>query len=137
MTSILKILLAVLAVALCAPTAGLGAVTPQKKPVYELPKTGKNLPRGVGGWINVEMAGARLTVKFFDAEKKPVPPDITNGLVQLRYTGKSSVRAPLSREGEFFVTPNVVRPPHNFLVILTLSSAAEGGENETHAFRYP
>lgn len=117
--------------------AAPSAPPPPSKRVYELPTVGKNVPRAGGGWINVETAGTRLAVKFFDAEKKPVPPDVARGLVQLRYTAKSSVRAPLSREGDVFVTPGVVRPPHNFLVILTLSSADEGAANETHAFRYP
>lgn len=110
--------------------------TPEKK-VYELPKTGKNIQRQYGGWINAEAVGTRFVLKFFDPEKKPVAPDMERGFVQFRYPSKNPERAPLYLEGQTLVTPATVRPPHNFLVILTLSAAEDAGPTESHTFKYP
>jgi hypothetical protein len=109
---------------------------PEKK-VYELPKSGQNISRQKGGWINAEAVGTRLVLKFFDSEKKPVAPDVEKGLVQFRYPNKNPDRAPLYREGDSLVTPATVRPPHNFLVILTLSAAEAAEPGESYTFKYP
>lgn len=120
-----------------APAAKEPAKAPVKKKVYELPRTGLNQPRPAGGWINVEAIGTRLVVKFFDKEKKPAAPDVTRGFAQFRYAAKNPERAPLHREGETLVSTATVRPPHNFLVRLSLfpGEGAEGAESYT--FKYP
>lgn len=102
----------------------------------ELPTTGINVSRPVGGWINVEAVGIRLVVKFFDQEMKPTLPDVTSGYVRFRYPGKSPKRAVLNIENDTLATAAIVRPPHNFFVILNLFF--EGTEeSETHTFKYP
>lgn len=111
--------------------------TPAKEKVYELPKTGLNQPRPGGGWINVEAVGTRLIVKFYDKKKKPVAPDVTHGFAQFRYSSKNPSRAPLNLEGMTLVSTATVRPPHNFIVLLSLFTSEREGVAESHNFKYP
>jgi len=141
MKTLLKVLLAVLiataAMSAEKPAPSSSAQTPVKKKVFELPKTGLNLARPNGGWINAEIVGIRLVIKFFDKEKKPVAPDVERGFARFNYAAKNDKRAVLDREGNTLVTPATVRPPHNFLVILSLF-AGEGAEpTESYTFKYP
>ena len=110
--------------------------SPGKKKEYELPKTGKNIERQKGGWLNIEGTSTRFVVKFFDEKKKPVPPDVERGFARFNYAGKNDTRAPLNREGETLVTPATVRLPHNFLIILSLFPG-EAEAVETYTFKYP
>ena len=112
------------------------ASSPGKKKEYELPKTGKNIERQKGGWINIEGSGTRFVVKFFDEKKRPVPPDVERGFARFNYAGKNDARAPLSREGETLVTPATIKPPHNFLIILSLFSG-EAEPAEVYTVKYP
>ncbi len=109
-----------------------------KEPVPELPAVGKNIPRDAGGWLNVEVVGTRLVIKFFDREKKPALPDMERGTVRFQFAAKNSKRAVLNRESDMLVTPATVRPPHNFLVLLTLLTDENRTEvTETYRFKYP
>lgn len=113
------------------------AKTPVNEQVYELPKTGVNQPRPGGGWINVEAVGTRLIVKFYDQEKQPVAPDVTRGLARFRYASKSPERAILNLEGLTLASTATVRPPHNFIVLLSLFTSENAGPSEFHSFKYP
>lgn len=119
------------------PPAKEPAKTPVKEKVYELPKTGLNQPRPGGGWINVEAVGTRLIVKFYDKKKKPAAPDVTRGFAQFRYSSKNPERAPLHLEGLTLASTATVRPPHNFLVLLSLFTSESAGPAESHNFKYP
>jgi len=89
--------------------------------LHEVPAIGVNVERQSGGWINVQTPGAQMVVRFFDAKKKPVPPDVIRATARIRYAAKSDItRTVLNRDGDVLVSPNNVRPPHNFLVTLTL-----------------
>jgi hypothetical protein len=141
MKTILKVLLAVL-IASSAMSAEISAPAsttqkPGKKKIYELPKTGLNQARPGGGWINAEIVGIRLVIKFFDKEKKPVPPDVERGFVRFKHAAKNEMKAVLSREGNTLATPATVRPPHNFLVILNLLVAGTEEAAESYTFKYP
>lgn len=120
-----------------APSVKEPAKAPVKKKIYELPKTGLNQPRPAGGWINVEAVGTRLIVKFYDKEKKPVAPDMIRGFAQFRYASKNPERAPLHLEGLTLASTATVRPPHNFLVLLSLFTSESAGPTESHNFKYP
>jgi hypothetical protein len=119
--------------------SAMGA-TPAKeqtaKPKYELPKTGVNLRRPAGGWLNAEPVDTRLVIKFFDKKKKPVAPDVETGFVRFRYIGKRPEHAVMNIEGDTLVTPATVRPPHNFFIILNLFDE-DTEQPETYSFKYP
>jgi len=108
-----------------------------KKVVYKLPKTGMNLTRSSAGWINVEAVGTRLVVKFFDAKKKPMAPEVERGFARFIYAAKNNTDAVLTREGDTLATPATVRPPHNFVVILNFFSGESSEAVETYSFNYP
>jgi hypothetical protein len=121
------------------PAAAAATKSPQpaKKVVYELPKTGVNKPRPGGGFINVETSGTRLRVKFFDKLKKPVPPNVERGMAIFKYASRNPARAPLSVDGAGMTTPAVLRPPHNFVLLLSLFAAGKSDAEETYSFQYP
>jgi hypothetical protein len=120
-----------------AKAAPAGKTAPKKEQVYELPKTGKNLQRGSAGWLNVEASGTRLIVKFYDAKKKPLAPDVERGFARFQFASKNPERAPLHLEGTTLVSTATVRPPHNFLVILNLFRSGEAESGESYTFKYP
>lgn len=118
-------------------TAAPKSASAPKKKEYELPKTGVNIARKEGGWINVEGSGTRFVIKFFDKEKKPISPDVERGLARFNYAAKNDIRAPLHREGDTLTTPATIRPPHNFQVILSLFTGEVGEPREVYTFKYP
>lgn len=107
--------------------------------LYELPETGVNLERQNGGWINVQTSEAKMVVRFFDAEKKPISPDVMRATARFRYATKSDIaRTVLNREGDALVSPNNVRPPHNFFVTLTLLHGGDGSAaTEVFNLKFP
>lgn len=119
------------------PPAKEPAKAPVKEKVYELPKTGLNQPRPKGGWINVEAVGTRLIVKFYDKKKKPVAPDVERGFARFNYAAKNDKTAVLGRDGLTLASTPTVRPPHNFLVILSLFAGENPGPTESYTFKYP
>lgn len=131
------VLAAFTALAAEEPTPAPTSKPPAKKKIYELPKTGVNQPRPKDGWINVEAVDTRLIVKFYDKEKKPVAPDVTRGFAQFRYSAKNPARASLHLEGETLASTATVRPPHNFIVLLSLFAGESVGPVESYNFKYP
>jgi len=142
MKTLLKALLvpvlvvATFAVETSAPVTAVSR-TPVKEKVYELPKTGQNITRAQGGWVNVEIVGTRLVVKFYDKKKKPALPDVVRGFARFNYAAKNDKTAVLNLEGDTLVTPATVRPPHNFLVILSLFAGEGAVASESYTFKYP
>lgn len=132
--------IALIALAGMAATAPASPSTPKstdKPPAYELPKSGVNQARPAGGWINVEAQGTRLTVRFFDMDKKPAAPDVARGLVRLKYASKNPAHTVLVREVNLLATPATIRPPHNYLVILSLFAGDGDEAAESYTFKYP
>jgi hypothetical protein len=114
------------------------AKPPETEP--ELPKTGINLARHAGGWINVEVVGHRFVLSFFDVGKKPVASDRVSGLVRYVYTSKedkSPAPLTLSDDGQKLVSPARIRPPHVFHVHIVLRGENAAGSDESYNFRYP
>lgn len=143
MKTLLRILLTVLlaATAVSAETPATSTApaskAPVKKKVYELPKTGVNLKRSTEGWLNIDTAGTRLILKFYDKDKKPTPPDVSRGLAQFRYASRNPERAPLNRDGDTLTTPAKLKPPHNFLVLINLFAGEAPDPVETYSIKYP
>lgn len=127
---------------LCIALGALRA-EPAVKPADEkpeLPKTGVNLTRHAGGWINVEVADNRFVLSFFDAEKKLVAADRPGGVVRYVYTARENKPpAPLARseDGQKLVTPAKIRPPHVFHVHIVLRGERPEDADESYNFRYP
>jgi hypothetical protein len=131
------VLIAVSALSAEKPASTPASKAPGQKKVYELPKTGVNQQRSTSGWLNVEATGRVMVLKFFDKEKKPIPPDVARGFAQFRYSSRNPERAPLNREGDTLATPAKLKPPHNFLVIITLFADESPEATETYTIKYP
>lgn len=107
-------------------------------PGPELPKTGVNLARDDGGWINVVVADNGFVVSFFNDRKVPVAADVHHGLVRYSYAAKPKDRTVLTRseDGKTLVSPSNVRGPWVFRVHLALFDAGPDDLVETYAFPY-
>jgi hypothetical protein len=101
-----------------APASG----KPEKKPEIE----GLEFPRAAGGFIGVTVDGTRFVMKFYDAEKKPVPGDVARATARWNPLNKiGEVRSVLNPDdaGKSLVSTPVVRPPLVFKVYFTLLDA--------------
>lgn len=120
------------------------AMNPVGKPAAkpELPKTGVNLARSSGGWLNVRVEDHRFFVNFYDTDKKPVAPNTSGGLIRFVYVVKAPShqwRVALNpSDGKLgLVSPQRVKPPHVFRVYMTLYREGSEEELENYAFQYP
>lgn len=101
-----------------------------------LPESGVNLAREGGGWLNIEAAENRLTLRFFDHDKEPVEPDVERGSARVVYPAREDRRVVLNRDGEWLQSPPTVHPPWVFRIHLSLFR--EGAtEPENFVVRYP
>lgn len=101
-----------------------------------LPKSGVNLARASGGWLNLEAAGNRLTLRFFDSDKGPVAPDVARASARIVYPAREDCRVVLIREGDSLRSPATVPPPLVFRIHLSLFRDG-ASEPESFVVRYP
>ena len=104
----------------------------------ELPKTGVNLERDHGGWLNVVVQDDQFVISFYNAKKEPVTADLHHGLVRYAYSENGSDRTVLRRsaDGKTLISPHEVTPPDIFRVHLALFHEGADDLAETHAFSY-
>lgn len=106
------------------------AKKPEPPPVIE----GITIPRG-SGFLGIAIVGGTFRLSFYDAEKKPVPPDVARAA--LRWPVKyqpGDERAVLNPapDGNSLTSTRVVRPPYQFKLFITLIPAdAAAGAGET------
>lgn len=139
MKSLHKYWLPVIVALVLLPVVAAAKPAPSE-PKPELPKTGVNLARAKGGWLNIEAVGHRFVVKFYDAKKKQFTPDMTRGLVRYYYTAKAiHPPVPLNRakDGRALESPNKVKPPHVFHMHVVLLAEGSDEPVESYNFRYP
>lgn len=107
---------------------------PAKKPVPSPVIEGLAIPRG-NGFLGIQIVGSNFRLSFYDAEKKPVAPDVERAV--LRWPVKyqpSDERAvlTLTSDGGALSSARVVRPPYSFKLFITLIAAnAPDGSGET------
>jgi hypothetical protein len=102
----------------------------------KLPESGCNLARTGGGWINVEATENRLVVKFFDSDKKTMPPDAVRATARVVYPARKDRRVVLNPDGDTLVSPPSILPPLVFRIHLSLF-ATDGAEAESFVVQYP
>lgn len=125
-----KSLLMAASIGMVVPLGAQTAPKPFKPPVApavpaEEPAKieGIELARKNGGYLGVTVEGVRLVVKFYDADKKPVPADVLRAAARWNPVNKSGeVRSILNPDasGNTLASTPVVQPPHVFKVYLTL-----------------
>lgn len=118
--------------------ASIGMVVPLVAQTYPKPKTinpapnpdgeeikieGLEIPRKDGTFLGLTVEGARMVLKFYDKDKKPVPVNVARVAARWNPINKvgeeRSVLNPNQENTELVSTP-VVRPPLVFKVYLTL-----------------
>jgi hypothetical protein len=133
--AVAKSLLMAASIGMVVPLVAQTAPKPSKptvpaKPAPDEPPAkidGITLPRGGGGFLGLTVEGARMVLKFYDADKKPVTADLSR--VAARWTPvnrKGEERSMLNPDetGRALVSTPVVRPPLVFRVYLTLFDAS-------------
>jgi hypothetical protein len=88
-----------------------------------------------GGLMGLAVEGNAFVLRFYDAEKKPVPPAAARATVRWDPTNKAGQqRAVLNPGGpDSLRSPSVVRPPLAFAAFITLLDA-EGNSLGGHSF---
>lgn len=119
-----------------APKAGAGKAPAGKagKKDEPAPKIeGQEVTRPGGGFLGVQIANGAFKINFYDAEKKPTPPDVARAA--LRWDAKYKVgqeRVVLNPGGENSLSnPRTIRPPYTFklFIVLIKDAAADSAEN--------
>ena len=97
---------------------------------------GMEIPRGTG-FLGLQIVDSTFKLSFYDAEKKPVPPDVDRAALRWdpKYkVGEERVVLNLSADGKSLSSPKNIRPPYLFKVYMTLVREAAPGTppvNET------
>lgn len=114
-----------------APAADAAAAEPQLEGVV-VERTG-------GGYLTLMMDGTALVIRFFDTEKKPVPPDVSRGFVRFQFPNRSPERRPLNptEDGLALRHGQPLRHPHVFKAFLTLVHGEGEDDVETYTVDYP
>ncbi len=78
-------------------------------------------PRSGGGFLGLDIEGTAFVLRFYDDEKKEIAPDAVRALARWNPPRKAGQeRTVLVASGGALRSPAVVRPPHAFVVYLTL-----------------
>jgi hypothetical protein len=124
------------ALATVLPAAPARSVTPKKAApatkAEEPPAKieGMEIPRANGGFMGLEIADGTFKLRFYDAKKKKIAPDVAQ--VILRWDSK--VKAPrenvvLSSDGTLMTSARAIRPPYIFKLFITVfKEPAEGAD---------
>jgi len=97
---------------------------------------GMEIPRG-DGFLGLQIVDSTFKLSFYDAEKKPVVPDVDRAALRWdpKYkVGEERVVLNLSADGKSLSSPKNIRPPYLFKLYMTLVRDAASGTspvNET------
>ena len=87
-----------------------------------------------GGVLGLAVEGNSFVLRFYDAEKKPVPVAAARAAVRWDPVGKGGTeRAVMNPAGDALRSPSLVRPPHVFTAWVTLLDE-DGNAIGTHPF---
>ena len=91
---------------------------------------GMEIPRG-SGFMGLEIVDGNFKLTFYDAKKKPVPPDVTSAAFRWDTKSKSGPERALLTPGggpNSLSSPKTIRPPYIFRLYITLLKDSAGGE---------
>ncbi len=97
---------------------------------------GVEIPRG-DGFLGIQIVNSTFKLSFYDAEKKPVVPDVERAALRWdpKYkVGEERVVLNVSADGKSLSSPQNIRPPYLFKLYMTLVRDAAPGTppiNET------
>jgi hypothetical protein len=96
-----------------------------------------NRPNGV--IMQVKMEDLALVLRFFDAEHKPVKPDVDGGLLRAIPSGRNPERRALvpTQDGLGLTHGQPLRKPHVFKLHIALTRAGSDEAVESYTVDYP
>jgi hypothetical protein len=107
---------------------------PAKKPEPPAVIEGMTIPRGTG-FLGIAIVDSTFRLSFYDAEKKPVAPDVARAALRwpVKYQpGDERTVLNLASDGKSLASAFVVRPPYFFKLFITLiAEDAPSGAGET------
>ena len=107
---------------------------PAKKPEPPAVIEGMTIPRGTG-FLGIAIVDSTFRLSFYDAEKKPVAPDVARAALRwpVKYQpGDERAVLNLAPDGNSLTSAFVVRPPYFFKLFITLiAEDAPAGVGET------
>lgn len=117
-------------------TSAANAKTPEEI-VAQL--DGKVLPRPGGGWIQLNMEGVSLVVRFYDEKARPVPPDVDRGVARFVFRDRKEERRVLVTitGGDELSHGRPIRPPHIFKLFLSFYRGDSSDAVESYTADFP
>ena len=100
---------------------------------------GLAVARAQGGWLGVEIKGGSFQITFYDAKKKPVAADASSAVLRwpVHYQPNPE-RTELTSSGDSSVLASSysVKPPHTFVLHITLLFAGKPDASESYTVNY-
>ena len=90
---------------------------------------GMQISRG-SGFLGIQIVDSTFKLSFYDAEKKPVSPDVDRAALRWdpKYkVGEERVILNLAADGKSLSSPKTIRPPYLFKLYITLVRDAAAG----------
>jgi hypothetical protein len=126
-----------------APAAGVaGKAAPDKSEEEPPPKIeGQEVARGEQGYMGVEIKDGRFVIHFYDAEKKPMTPDVARIALRWNPSYKIGIERVVLNPGadNTMTSERFIRPPYNFkLFIVLIKDSTEEVDpvGETHVIDF-
>ena len=100
-----------------------------KKEEPPLKIAGMEIPRGQG-FMGLEVVDGNFKLTFYDAKKKPVPPDVARAAFRWDTKSKSGPERVLLTPGgpNSLSSPKTIRPPYIFKLFITLLKDEAGDD---------
>jgi hypothetical protein len=87
--------------------------------------SGTPIQRPQGGWLGLELEDSSFVLTFYNAKKNPIPADKTSAILRWAvHYQPNDERTELTPTADpaVFASPYSVKPPHTFILHLTLLS---------------
>ena len=107
---------------------------------------GQAIARAGGGWLGLKVEGGTFRLRFYDANKKPIAPDVARAVLRWksnRRIAREVAVLTLGGEPNLMTSEKSVPPPYSFRLTLVLlrtgsgeSEADEAGEAMLSAVRW-
>jgi hypothetical protein len=87
--------------------------------------SGTPIQRPQGGWLGIELKDSSFVLTFYNAKKNPIPADKSSAVLRWAvHYQPNDERTSLMPTGDpaVFASPYSVKPPHTFILHITLLS---------------
>jgi hypothetical protein len=103
----------------------------------EAPKIeGQAIARVGGGWLGLKVEGGAFRLRFYDADKKPVAPDVGRAILRWKSNRRIAREVAVLTPGggpNLMASEKSVPPPYNFRLTIVLMRAGAGDSEADEA----